>query len=259
MPGRCYFFSGIKLPPTCFKDAQGAPIDALDRPFPNGDVYGIRAPLTMPLLKGIDVLEGSLADSNVIESLDDYHAAVGAWARIMKTISKNKKWLVNPDILRGFGDDCYVKEPADISFSSTYKLNLAMIANDSTDDVDSLWSLTNQRIQQVRDTNTQQFIRSNPEKFPLPTAPSEKPAPKADTEEKTLLDGKHSRAVIGFMLALATVNEDDMTVTVPNLSIDFAKCFHWDTMELICRTYKSCIQDFMTDREEQTRDFLSPH
>ena len=131
-----------------------------------------------------------------------------------------------------------------------------MIANDSTDDVDSLWSLTNQRIQQVRDANTQQFIRSNPEKFPTPTAPSVKTAPKADSEEKTLLDGKHSRAVVGFMLALASVNEDDMTVTIPDLSIDFSECFQWDTMELICRTYKSCIQDFMTDRQEHTRDFF---
>ena len=99
-------------------------------------------------------------------------------------------------------------------------------------------------------------IKENPEKFPLPTAPSAKSATKEVEEEKTLLDGKHSRAVIGFMLALAVVNEDDMTVKIPDLSRDFVECFQWDTMELICRTYKSCMQDFMNDRQEHTRDFF---
>ena len=61
------FFLGAKLPNTCFKDAQNPPVDALDRPFPDKDVYAIRVPLTMPMLKGIDLLEGSLSDPNVVE------------------------------------------------------------------------------------------------------------------------------------------------------------------------------------------------
>ena len=250
------FFSGVKLPAACFKGAQDTPVDVLDKPFDDEDIYSIRFPLTLPLLKGIDILEGSLSDPNVIEALDDYHVAVGAWARIMKTVLNDRSRLVHPDIMQGFGTNCFVPEPISVHLAADPKVAIAMIPNDSADDEDSLWCTTNNRIKQVREANIQRFLRQNSEKFPQSVSVPDKPAPKAAEEEKTLLNGKHSRAVVDFMLALASVNEDEMTVTVPDLSQDFVECFQWDTMELICRTYKSCMQDFMSDRQEHTRDFF---
>ena len=99
----------------------------------------------------------------------------------------------------------------------------------------------------------------NPDIFPLPTAPAEKPVSKYDYEEKALLNRKYSHAVVGFMLALASVNEDEMTVSIPELLRDLGKCSQWDAMELIRCTYKSCMRDFMTDRQEHPRDFLPSH
>lgn len=253
------FFSGVKLPPACFTDSQSPVDEAFDKPFFDEEVFNIRVPLTMPLLKGTDILEGSITDPDVIESLDRYHAAVGVWARIMKTVvkDKTKKCIVDPNVIRGFGDNCFPSEPLGVTISQKYKPDLTMIMNDSSDDEDSLWHSTTQRIDQIKQSNINRFIKENPDKFPKPSEPSvPKPTTKEAEEEKTLLDGKHSRAVIGFMLALATVNEEDMSVTIPDLSRDFVECFQWETMELICRTYKSCIQDFMTDRQEHTRDFF---
>ena len=120
-------FSGVKLPSTCFKDAPDAPDDALDRRFPNDDVYSIRAPLTMPLLKGVDILEGSSTDPNVMESVEDYHIAVGAWACIMKTVLDDNNRLANPDIMLGLGANCFAPAPADINFVSDPKIGLSMI------------------------------------------------------------------------------------------------------------------------------------
>ena len=47
-----------------------------------------------------------------------------------------------------------------------------------------------------------------------------------------------------------------MTVTIPDLSHDFINCFQWDTMELIYRTYKACMQNVMSDCQEHTWDFF---
>lgn len=63
----------------------------------------------------------------------------------MKTVLDDNIQLVNPDIMRGLGANCFAPELADINFVSDPKIGLSMIINKSSDDEDSLWHSTNQK------------------------------------------------------------------------------------------------------------------
>lgn len=243
---------GVKLSNNLFQKPQDPEADKIPRPF-EGDIYAFRVPHCIPMLQGTDILEGSIVNDDVVSALDYYHVSVGAWAKAMQTMVKDKKRIANPTLIKSLK----VKLGGDkdsITLSDKVSSDVSLIANEEGED--SLWSVTSNRIRQIAEANISQYMHSHPEEFPTKQGEGKKSKTKDDIEEKALLDGKHSRALVGFMLALATVDEENMSVTIPELSQDFADCFQWDTMELICRTYKSCIQDFMNDRQEQTRDYF---
>ena len=242
---------GVKLADAILKQPQDPATKGIPRPF-EGDVYAFRIPHSLPLLKGTEILEGSIMDDDVISVLDDYHVSVGAWARAMRSMSKDSKLIADPALVNELKVN--VGGHKDVRLSSRAQSDVSLIVN--SDEEDSLWTTTSARIEQVAEVNTLKYMQRHPEEFPSKPVEKKKETNKDDGEEKALLDGKHSRALVGFMLALATVDEENMTVTIPDISEDFADCFQWDTMELICRTYKSCIQDFMSDRQEQTRDYF---
>ena len=244
---------GVKLADDMLKQPQDPTTKRIPRPF-EGDVYAFRIPHSLPLVKGTDILEGSIMDDDVISALDYYHVTVGAWAKAMRSMAKNDKLVADPAVIK----ELKVKLGGhkDVNLSSKAQSDVSLIVNHTSDEEDSLWATTSVRIQQVAEANTLKYMNLHPEEFPSKPVENKKEKSKDDNEEKALLDGKHSRAIVGFMLALSTVDEENMTVTTPDLSEDFVDCFQWETMELICRTYKSCIQDFMSDRQEQTRDYF---
>ena len=249
-----------ELPDDCFLDSTTPRKHAITRPF-EGKVFFIRLPLSCPRVKGVDILEGSITSPDVIESLEEYHPRVGAWARVHASLTTNNKCQVKPSIIKKLDADFIPADNSRIPFNMDPFTNINPLIISGDEEEDSLWFLTNERILAVKNRNIAKYKAANPDQEvpslvrPQCVPPVVVPPVQTSTKE-TLLHGKHKRAVMSHRLILGSLNKRDSIVEVPDLAERFLICWETSEFESVIRDYKNSVADFCKERTQDTRDYF---
>jgi len=259
-----YFQTGTAFDSAFFTDHSEPHEKAIARPI-TGPVHCYRVPLVLPKLAGVNIVEGALNNSSVIDSLESYHPAAKLWGLHHKFAFQNKNRLPTLDSLLDLSHSLVPPNYTSIKLRDTPKLSFQVLQEDSSPR--SPYSALSVALKAKIAFNISEFKRLNPElttpahqthglQNPSLLSPSSsQPPAEPFALNGVSIDGKYRRPLSTWRLFLAHIASDS-TIALPHFTETFLEGYSQSTASENARFFTSALLEHNQERSSNTRDYL---
>ena len=150
------FIAGDQFPAAAFSDSRQPMEGAIPRPA-EGLIQAYRFPKCLPNALVIPVIEGSLFDDQVVQSLEDYHPVDKTWVLRYKSLANRPASRIEPQKILDLEACCSPTSPHDIEVLLLHETLVHPLPPSS------LWTELEGRIDSVKVRNKSLFNQEHPE------------------------------------------------------------------------------------------------
>ena len=232
-------------------------------PYPEDtNVRCLRLPVVLPKVKGLSIVEGSIKDPKVIDSLVSYHPIAAVWIRAHLRLISTPPAAVTKEQLTLLGDNLIPDSTSTIPITLHHKPNLNLLLSSDTDPASlraQVTTILEEKLSLHKQSQPQMDAMSITDSLSVEQQLGLEAANSQNKDKITIagrsIESKHQRSINIWRLFLSGIG-DDRNISLPTFTDPFLDGYCQSTITENTRLTSAAMREHDQRRSSDTRDFL---
>ena len=232
-------------------------------PYPNDtDVRCLRLPVILPKVKGISVIEGSIKDPKVVDSLTAYHPIAAVWIQAHLRLISTPPAAVTMAQLSLLSENLLPASDSLIPITPNHKPHINLLLSGDTDPASlraQVTTMLKEKLSLYKQSHPQLDANSVADSLSLEQQLVLESANPQNKDKIILggrsIDSKHQRSINIWRLFLSGIG-DDRNISLPTFTDPFLDGYCQSTITENTRLTSAAMREHDQRRSSDTRDFL---